>query len=180
MLAGLRALPGCAAVKAGRLPRRWRIGSMAVLGMMVLAAAVVTVRLAAAAHRDEAVMRARHAALAAAAAEMRQILSYDYRSIGSDLAKARSDTTGQFRGEFGVLASQLIGPAARQQHTVTRATVVSAAVASAAANRVVVLLFIDQHTASKARPSFQLTASQVRVTMELTGGRWLVAQFQPL
>ncbi|HZC41712.1 MAG TPA: hypothetical protein VE343_13625 [Streptosporangiaceae bacterium] len=176
----LRALPGRAVTRAGRLPRRWRITVAAVLIVLVAGAAMTAVRLAAEAGRDAAVARARSGALAAATADMRQILSYDYRSIGADLARARADTTGQFRGEFGILAGQLIGPAAREQRTVTRATVPDAAVISATADRVVLLLFIDQTTTSKARQQPQRAASQVRVTMERAGGRWLVAQFQAL
>lgn len=153
---------------------------MAVLGALAAAAAVAAVRLAVTARRDAAVAHARSAALAAATADMRQILSYDYRSIGPDLARARNDTTGEFRGEFRILASQLIGPAARQQQTVTTATVPDASVVSASARQVVVLLFIDQSTTSRTRPAPQLASSQIRVTMQLAGGRWLVAQFQAL
>jgi Mce-associated membrane protein len=177
---GVAALPRRSVTRAGRLPLRWRITSMAVLGAGVVAVAVASVLLATEAHRDDTGERARGAALAAATTEIRQILSYDYRNIGSDLATANSDTTGQFRGQFGILAGQLIGPAATQQHTVTTATVPNASVISATADQVVVLLFIDQSTTSKAQPKPQLTASQIRVTMEYVGGRWLVAQFQAL
>jgi hypothetical protein len=45
---------------------------------------------------------------------------------------------------------------------------------------VVVLLFIDQITTSKAQSQPQQVASQIQVTMERAGGRWLVAQFQAL
>ena len=153
---------------------------MAVLAVLAVAVGVTADRLAVHAQHDDAVAQARTAALAAAKTELPQILSYDYRSIGSDLATARADTTGQFRGEFNLLASQLISPVAGQQHTVTRATVPDAAVVSATADQVVVLLFIDQSTTSKKRQQPQQEASQVRVTMERSGGRWLVSQFQAL
>lgn len=177
---GVRTLPRRFVTRAGQLPLRWRITSMAVLGAGGVAVAVAAVLLAVEARHDDAVQRARSAALAAATTEIRQILSYDYRSIGSDLARANSDTTGQFRGQFEVLASQLISPAATQQHTVTKATVPNASVVSATADQVVVLLFIDQSTTSKTLNQPQQVASQVRVTMEHVGGRWLVAQFQAL
>jgi Mce-associated membrane protein len=177
---GLRGLPRRSLLRAGRLPLRWRVTSMAVLGVLAAGAGAAAVRLAAEAHHDDALTRARSTALAAATTDIRQILSYNYRSINSDLARARNDTTGQFRGEFGVLASQLIGPAAAQQRTITWATVPHASVVSATADQVVVLLFIDQRTASKTQPQPQLAASQVQVTMQRIGGRWLVAQFQAL
>lgn len=177
---GLRMLPRRAALRAGLLAPRWRITSIAVLGVLVAGAGLTAARLAAEARHGDAVTRARTAALAAATTDIRHILSYDYRSIHSDLARARNDTTGEFRGEFGVLASQLIGPAAAQQHTITWATVPHAAVVSATADQVVVLLFIDQRTASRAQPQPQLTASQIQVTMQRAGGRWRVARFQAL
>ena len=176
----VRGLPRRAAGWAGGLPPGRRIAAAAVLGVLAAGAAAAAVRLGAQAHDDAAVATARSTALAAARTEIRQILSYNYRTIGADLARARSDTTGEFRGEFGVLAGQLIGPAAAQQHTITWATVPGASVVSATADRVVVLLFIDQNTANKAQPQAQQVASQVRVTMQRVNGRWLVAQFQAL
>lgn len=176
----LAALPRRWAGRAGRLPLRWRVTAVAMLGAAAAAAGVAAAGLAAAAHRDDAVARASAAARAAASADIRQILSYDYRRIGADLARARADTTGEFRGEFGLLASQLIGPAATQQRTVTRASVPDAAVISATPDQVVVLLFVDQVTTSKPQPQPQRADSQVRVTMQRVGGRWLVAQFQAL
>jgi Mce-associated membrane protein len=179
-MSAVMTLPRRAATRAGRLPLRWRITSVAVLGALNVAVAGAAVRLAAQGRQASGVESARAAALAAARVEIPRILSYDYRRISADLARAASNTTGQFRGQFGILASQLIGPAAAQEHTVTRATVPGAAVVSATAGRVVVLLFIDQITTSKAQPQPQQVASQIQVTMERAGGRWLVAQFRAL
>jgi Mce-associated membrane protein len=53
-------------------------------------------------------------------------------------------------------------------------------VVSATADQVVVLLFVDQSTTNKTQQQPQQVASQVRVTMQQAGGRWLVAQFQAL
>ena len=173
-------LPRRAAARAGRLPLRWRITSMAVLGVLAAAAAVSAVLLGMAAHHDAATSRAGSAAQKAAAADIRQILSYDYRRLNADLATATSDTTGEFRQQFGILAGQMIGPAATQQQTVTKASVPNASVVSATTDRVVVLAFVDQTTTSKAHPQPQKVASQVRVTMQQSGGRWRVARFQAL
>jgi Mce-associated membrane protein len=180
-LAGrVRGLPRRSVSRAGRLPQRWRITSMAALAVLTAGAAAAAVSLGLRAGQDDAVAAARTAALAAARTEIRQILSYDYRRIGADLARARGDTTGEFRGEFQLLASQLIRPAATAQHTITWATVPGAAVVSATPDRVVVLLFIDQDTASRAAPQPQQVGSQVRVTMQRVAGRWLIAQFRAL
>jgi Mce-associated membrane protein len=180
LVRGVAALPRNAAAGAGRLSPRWRIASLAVLGVLAVGAVVSAVLLAVAAHHDDVASRASTAARQAATTEIQQILSYDYRSLGPDLARAKSDTTGQFTQQFEALAGQIIVPAATQQQTVTRVTVPNASVVSATANRVVVLLFIDQNTTNKARPQPQRVASQVRVTMQQARGHWLVAQFQAL
>jgi Mce-associated membrane protein len=174
------ALPRNAAARAGRLPLRWRITSMAVLGILAAAAVVSAVLLAIAAHHDDVTASASAAARKAATAEIQQILTYDYRTINSDVAKAGSDTTGEFHQQFGTLAGQLIVPSAQQQQTVTKAKVANASVVSANANQVVVLLFVDQATTNKAQQQPQPVGSQVKVTMQQVGGRWLVAQFQAL
>jgi Mce-associated membrane protein len=179
-LGRVSALPGYAAARAGRLSLRRRIISVAALGALAVAAAVSAALLAVAAHHDDATSPVSAAAQQAATTEIKQILSYDYRSLGSDLARAKSDTTGQFSQQFSALAGQIIVPAATQQQTVTTVTVPNVSVVSATADRVVVLLFIDQSTTNKTQRQPQQVAGQVRVTMQQTGGRWLVAQFQAL
>lgn len=174
------ALPGGAAAMAGRLPLRWRITSMAVVGILAVAAVVSAVLLAIKAHHDDVAARAGTAARQAATAEIQQILTYDYRTLNTDLARAGNDTTGEFHQQFGTLSGQIIAPAAAQQQTVTRATVPNASVVSATSSQVVVLMFIDQSTSSRSQRQPQQVASQVRVTMQQDGGRWKVAQFQPL
>lgn len=174
------ALPARVAAMAGRLPLRWRITSMAVLGVLAVAAVVSAVLLAVKAHHDDVAARAGTAARQAATAEIQQILTYDYRTINADLARASNDTTGEFHQQFGTLSGQIIVPAAAQQQTVTRATVPDASVISATSSQVVVLMFVDQSTSSKSQRQPQQVASQVRVTMQQAGGRWKVAQFQAL
>jgi Mce-associated membrane protein len=173
-------LPRRASRRAGGLALRWRVTSMAVLGVLVAGTAVTSGFLVVKVRHDQATQSAENAAMAAAATDIGQILSYDYRHISTDLARANSDTTGEFSGQFGVLAGQLIGPAAAQQHTVTKATVPIASVISSSGNEVVVLAFVDQSTTNKSQAKPQQNVSQVQVTMEDVGGRWLVERFQAL
>jgi Mce-associated membrane protein len=177
---GILGLPGRASRRAGRMRPRWRATSMAVLVMLVAGSAAAAASLAGRQRDDAAAQRAQTAAMAAATTEIGQILSYDYRDLNADLARAASDTTGEFNGQFGVLSGQLIGPAAAQEHVVTKATVPDASVISSTGGEVVVLLFVDQSTTNKTQKKAQQNVSQVRVTMENVGGRWLVEQFQAL
>jgi Mce-associated membrane protein len=177
---GVRALPGRVSSSAGRVRLRWRIVSLTVLVLLVAGVAVWDASLVSQQSRARNTQNAENAAMAAAKTDIEQILSYDYRNLSADLAKASSDTTGEFNGQFAVLASELISPAAAQQHTITKATVPDVSVISSTGNQVVVLVFVDQSTTDKAQQKAQQNVSQVKVTMQDVGGRWLVEQFQAL
>jgi Mce-associated membrane protein len=177
---GVRGLPARAAQGAGRIRPRWRIVSLAVLVLLVAGAGFWDASLASQQSQTQQTQNAENAAMAAATTDVGQILSYDYQHLTADLAQASRDTTGEFNSQFAVLATELISPAATQQHTITKATVPDVSVVSATGNQVVVLAFVDQSTTDKSQPKAQKNVSQVKVTMQNVGGRWLVEQFQAL
>jgi Mce-associated membrane protein len=168
------------ALRAGRVPAAWRITIVVVLTLLVAASGVAAGILDTQTSNDTATQQERDAAAAAAKTEVPQILSYNYKTLSADLARASADTTGQFSGQFGVLAGQLIGPNATKQQTVTNATVPVAAAVDSSGNEVTVLVFVDQSTTSKQQPKAQKNASQLRVTMQKVKGRWLIEQFSAL
>jgi Mce-associated membrane protein len=168
------------ALRAGRVPAAWRITIVVVLTLLVAASGVAAGIMDTQTSNDTATQQERDAAEAAAKTEVPQILSYNYKTLSADLARASADTTGQFSGQFGVLAGQLIGPNATKQQTVTNATVPVAAAVDSSGNEVTVLVFVDQSTTSKQQPKAQKNASQLRVTMQKVKGRWLIEQFSAL
>ncbi|MBO0804175.1 MAG: hypothetical protein J2P25_14015 [Nocardiopsaceae bacterium] len=168
------------ALRAGRIPLGWRIASEVVLVLLVTGSAIASVFLAMRTSGAVTTQRDRAAAVAAAKTEIPQILSYNYKTLKADLARASADTTGQFSGQFGMLASQMIGPNATKEQTVTKARVPVAAVEHSSGNQVTVLVFVDQSTTSKSQPKPVPNAGQIRVTMQKVKGRWLVAQFTAL
>jgi len=122
-------------------------------------------------------------AMAAAKSSVQTILSYDYRSIGADIARARADTTGVFEQQYTGTASQLLSEA-KQVKAIVQATIGSSGVVSAARNEVVVLLFVDQAsvrqlTGQKA-PTTRIDQSRVQATMTRVQGRWLVSALAAL
>jgi Mce-associated membrane protein len=173
-------LPRRIARRAGRIPAGWRITTVIVLTLLVAGSGVAAGILDTQTSNNSSTQQERDAAVAAAKTEIPQILSYNYKTLSADLARASADTTGQFSGQFGVLASQLIGPNATKQQTVTKAAVPVAAAVDSSGNEVTVLVFVDQSTTSKAQPKAQTNASQLRVTMQKVNGRWLVEQFSAL
>lgn len=170
-------LPRRIALRAGRVPPALRIAIVAVLAVLVAASGVASGLLATKVSDSSASQQERDAAVAAAKTEIQQILSYNYKTLSADLARASADTTGQFSGEFSVMAAQMIGPQAKQQQTVTKAVVPVAAAVDSTGNQVTVLVFVDQSTTNKQQSKPQVNGSQLRVTMQKVNGRWLVEQF---
>jgi len=171
-------LPRRIALQAGRVPAGWRIATVAVLAVLIAGSGVAAWILDTQTSNNTSTQQERDGAVAAT--KIPQILSYNYKTLSADLAGASADTTGQFSGQFGLLASQLIGPNATKQKTVTKAAVPVAAAVDSSRNEVTVLVFVDQSTTSKAQPKAQPNTSQLRVTMQKVSGRWLVEQFTAL
>jgi len=118
------------------------------------------------------------AALLAAKTEIPTILSYDYRSIASDIAKAKADTTAVFAHQYATSARPLLTQA-QQVRAIVQATVGSAGVVSAASGNVVVLLFVDQATVRQSpgasSPQTRIDQDRVLATMTNVHGKWLVS-----
>lgn len=122
-------------------------------------------------------------ALAAARSSVHTILSYDYRTIDTDIANAKADSTGVFAGQYAGTARRLLSEAS-QVKAIVQATVGSAGVVSASTDNVVILLFVDQasvrKTPGRAAPTTRIDQSRVRVTMTKVDGHWLVSDLAAL
>ncbi|WP_414687617.1 twin-arginine translocation pathway signal [Mycobacterium sp.] len=117
---------------------------------------------------DDAVRAASEGAVA--------LLSYSPDSLGSDFANAKSRLTDDFQDYYKRFTEQIVAPAAQRGLT-TRVRVVKAAVSELHPNSAVVLVFIDQKTASKDKPQPVKTGSSVQVTLTKVNGSWLIAKF---
>ena len=126
---------------------------------------------------------ARSAAVVAAKQAARDILSYDYRSLDDDIAKAKSETTGLFAKQYSDSAGTLLAQA-RQLRAIVQATPSAPGVVSATRDEVVVLIWVDQASvkqqAGQKTPTTRIDQSRVRMTMTKVGGRWKVSQLAAL
>jgi Mce-associated membrane protein len=129
---------------------------------------------------DRQASDARRSALAQAGPLTTRILSYDYRSLDTDLSLARADTTGQFRQQFTDLTMRAVAPTARAQHVVTQANVTAVGVMDAKPDHAVALVFLNQTTSSTQLPSPEIAESRVRLELTKVGGQWLVSDLAPL
>ncbi|KOG07108.1 hypothetical protein [Streptomyces viridochromogenes] len=130
---------------------------------------------------------ARADAIAAARKAAPVVLSYDYRHLDRDFARARIHLTGDFRDEYGKTTKTVVGPTAEKYHGVVKAKIAApatgapaASVVSASPDEVVVLLFVNQVTESTQVSGARVDLNRVRMTMSRTGDGWKVSAVDAL
>ncbi|MGI9125936.1 MAG: twin-arginine translocation pathway signal [Mycobacterium sp.] len=126
---------------------------------------------------DEA---AQQQVLAAAKEGTEAILSYSPQNLDQDLANAKSHLTGQFLDYYSDFTQKVVAPAAKGKGVKTEANVARAAVSAIKPGRAEVLVFVNQVTTSKDRPTPALATSSVMVTLVESGGHWLISEFNPI
>lgn len=165
---------------AERVPVRARRSSSLVLAALVVLALAAAVLVGWWGHQLRRADDDARAAVEEATTHTQQLLSYDSRSLDADLARGRSLVTGDFAAQYAKTAAELIGPTTRAQEITTIAVVVRAALVSAGPDRVETLLYVNQATTSKADPTPRPTTSQIRVTLDRVGDRWLISDLHPV
>ncbi|MFD0435296.1 hypothetical protein [Streptomyces chartreusis] len=162
-------------------PRGRRLLTL-VLGVLLLAALVATAVLGWQYRDGSRTASARTQALAAAQKAAPLVLSYDYRHLDKDFARARAHLTGGFHTEYGKTTKAVVGPTAKKYRAVVKATIAApatgtpaASVVSASPDKVVVLLFINQVTESTQVSGARVDLNRVRMTMVRTDGGWKVS-----
>lgn len=118
--------------------------------------------------------------IAAAKEGTEALLSYAPESLDTDLANAKSHLTGEFLSYYTEFTDKVVAPASRDKGVKTEADVSRAAVSQMRPDRAEVLVFVNQVTTSKERPTPALSTSSVMVTLLRTDGRWLISSFNPV
>jgi len=131
-------------------------------------------------HLHNQAEEARQQATEAATAAVPDVLSYNYRTIDDDLARAKTHLTGDFARQFGQLTSQIVAPQAVQGQITTRAEIAATSVVEADRNRVVELLFVNQTTQGLNLPQPRVDGSRLVLTMEKVNNQWLIQNLEPI
>lgn len=122
-------------------------------------------------------------ALTAARSYAAEMLSYDYRTIDRDFARASAHATGNLVTHFRELAGTL-GPRAREHKTVQQAVVAAAGVESATPDEVHVLVFVNMVTTStppgQTSPRQEISQGRARLVLVTQGDGWRVARLSTL
>jgi Mce-associated membrane protein len=108
-----------------------------------------------------------------------KILSYRPDTVDRDLGAARDRLTGTFLDAYTSLTNDVVIPGAKQKQISAVATVPAAASVSATQNHAVVLVFVNQ-TIIVGNDAPSSTASNVKVTLDKQGDRWLISGFDPV
>jgi len=122
--------------------------------------------------RDQAATAGRKAAETA--------LSYDYRTLDKSFAAARATMTPDFAGKFDATA-KVAGELATKSKATVRAEVREVGVRDGDANRVTLIIFVNQTTTStitQGKPRIDL--NRTRFTMVRNGDQWLVQEIAGL
>ena len=118
--------------------------------------------------------------IAAAKEGIEAALSYSPENLDNDLATAKSHMTGQFLDYYSDFTKNVVTPAAKEKGVKTEANVARAGVSEMHPDQADVLVFVNQVTTSKARPTPALATSTVLVTLVKSGDRWLISEFNPV
>lgn len=106
------------------------------------------------------------------------LLSYSYRSIDEDFARAKDQTTGEFGQDYASLLDESVAEAATSKKLSTEATVSGVGVVEQSTDHVDVLVFLTQRTtAPDASPS--VSASRIEVEMRPVDDGWKIASLTP-
>ena len=121
-----------------------------------------------------------HRAIQAASDGAVAVLSYSYDHLNRDFDNAKSHLTGDFLAYYSKFTDAVVAPAAQQGQLTATAKVIRAAVSDLHPDSAVVLVFVDQTTASPKKKDPEKTQSSVLVTLTKVNGSWLIAKFNPV
>lgn len=147
------------------------------IAIAVLAIALVALNVGLLRERQagDRVEKARSEAVKSAKTLVPTVLSYDYRRLDADLAKAKASTTGRFATEYAGVVDGTLRQSAAQGKVVSKATVTGSSLVTATQNRAVVLLFVAQSTTRSGSKVPTISTSRVEASLALREGQWLVS-----
>jgi Mce-associated membrane protein len=151
--------------------------ALAIAVALVLAVAVV---LGIKAWQGKQAEDARDQASAAGRKAAETALSYDYRDLNKSFAAARATMTPEFAGKFDETA-KVAGELATKSKATVVADVREVGVRDGDANRVTLIIFVNQTTTSTiTKGSPRVDLNRTRFTMVRIDGRWLVQEIAGL
>jgi Mce-associated membrane protein len=164
--------------RARRRLARWRsrVATTLVVAAVGVAAGVYFILYRPDQRVDDA---AAHRAIQAASDGAVAVLSYSYDHLNRDFDNAKSHLTGDFLAYYDKFTDNVVAPTAQQGQLTTSAKVIRAAISDLHPDSAVVLVFVDQTTATTKKKDPEKTQSAVLITLTKVNGSWLIAKFDP-
>lgn len=161
---------------------RGRLGVLlsATLGVLLVLILALTGILGVKALKGKEAEDAREQAATAGRKAAETALSYDYRTLDKSFAAARATMTPDFAGKFDETA-KVAGELATKTKATVRADVREVGVRDGDADRVTLIIFVNQTTTStitEGKPRVDL--NRTRFTMVRNGDQWLVQEIAGL
>ncbi len=122
----------------------------------------------------------RQAATQAASTGTTKVLTYSPNTVEQDFSTAEALLTGDFLIYYKRFTSEIVAPAAREMAVTTSATVLRAGVESLTSQKASILLFVNQTTTTRDKPSPAVTSNSVQVGLTRVNGAWLIDHFNPV
>ncbi|BBX01887.1 hypothetical protein BST36_20910 [Mycolicibacterium moriokaense] len=160
--------------------RRWlrrptrKTVALALGAVLLVGSLATTAVLAVDLHRERTVADAGQQALAAAQQYAVILTSVDAAKLDSNFAAVLDGATGEFKRMYGESSSQL-KQVLIDNKAKADGKVVAAGIKSATADKVEVMLFLDQSVTNALNPEPRLDRNRIIMTMEKVDGRWLAS-----
>jgi Mce-associated membrane protein len=152
----------------------------AALGVVVVLTLAVAAVLGIKAWHGKEAEDARDQASAAGRKAAETALSYDYRDLDKSFAAARATMTPDFAAKFDATA-KIAGELATKTKATVKADVREVAVRDGNADRVTLIIFVNQTTTSTiTKGSPRVDLNRTRFTMVRNGDQWLVQEIAGL
>jgi Mce-associated membrane protein len=147
-----------------------QIISLVVIVLLLAALIVTKLQL----HHQDSLNSERDSAVTAAKTYADDVATYNYETLSSDFGRVEAESTPGFRKSFEKSSAALAKVLTEYKATAT-AVAIDAGVSSISSTQAVVLVFINQSVSNTAQKSTSSDESRVKVTLERSGGKWLLA-----
>lgn len=147
--------------------------------LLLVASAVLGVRVLIKRHDQHDLESARNDAVVAARQEIVNLDGLSAATIDTGLKLVLDGATGTFKDQFSRSQADLKMLIVKQK-TVSSGTILSAGVVRADTSTVTVLVAVDRTVKDSTTPQGAVAHDRWRIDLEKHGGRWLVANLQPV
>ena len=119
-------------------------------------------------------------ALSAATTDVGTVLSYDYRHLDRDFARAEALLTPTFRKQYLDTTEKGVRPLAGKYKAISTAQVTSAGLVDGSRDKAVVLVFVSQTATNSQLTAPRLDRARIKATLVRGGDGWLIANLEPI